>query len=96
MLLDDGHPRSTQLESFDTVTAPFDLVVLIQTSDLSNSALLKIRKVGTMIEDAVVGANGAAAVITFSGTVDVVHDFTSSADELSRTFANLEAQPGLA
>lgn len=89
VLLDDGRPRPVRVDEPDAVSAPFNLVVLIQTSDISQSALLKIRKVGTMIQDAVVGANGAAAVITFSDEVKVVQDFTSDADELAHTFRDL-------
>jgi VWFA-related protein len=90
-LLDDGKPRPIRVDDPDLTTAPFDLVVLIQTSDISQSALLKIRKVGTMIQDAVVGARGAAAVITFSDQVKIARDFTSSADEIARAFAALQS-----
>jgi hypothetical protein len=53
-------------------------VILVQTSDLSNSALIKIRKTGAMIQQAVLGAKGEAAVLTFSDDVTLVQNFTSS------------------
>ncbi len=91
LVLDNGQSRSVRVDDPDSVTAAFRLVVLIQTSDISDSALLKIRKVGTMIQDAVAGANGEAAVVTFADQVKTVHDFTSSADELAAVFRGLQS-----
>jgi VWFA-related protein len=92
LLLDDGKPRAVRVDSADSELAPLALVVLIQTSDISQSALLKIRKVGTMIQEAVVGANGEAAVVTFSDKVRVAQDFTNRADEISNAFRDLRSE----
>lgn len=43
-----------------------------------------------MLQQAVVGANGEAAVIAFSDEVRTVQDFTSSGDAISDTFRNLK------
>jgi len=67
VVLDNGQLQPVQVEAPDLVTAPFHLVVLVQTSDISDSALRKIQKVGTLVQDAVVGVNGAAALVTFLG-----------------------------
>jgi len=66
------------------------LVVLIQTSDISQSALLKIGKVGAMLQQAVVGANGEAAVVTFADRVTIAQDFTNRADDNSNVFRDLQ------
>src|ERR1700761_3215814 len=58
LLTDDGKPRPVRVDTVDSGLAPLVLVTLIQTSDISLSALAKIRKVGAMISEAVVGANG--------------------------------------
>lgn len=89
LLLDDGKPRPVRVDSIDSGLAPVALVSVIQTSDISLSALAKIRKVGAMIPEAVVGANGEAAVITFDDHVKLVQDFTTDADAISRTFRDL-------
>ncbi len=89
LLLDSGQPRPVRVDDPDWVSAPFNLVVLIQTSDISQSALLKIQKVGSMIQEAVVGANGAAAVVTFSDQVKVIQDFTNDANQISNAFRSL-------
>jgi VWFA-related protein len=91
VLLDDGVSRSVKVDDPDVVTAPLNLVVLIQTSDISYSALLKIQKVGTMIQNTVAGANGSAAIVTFADQVTVVQDFTGSDDNLSTVFGKLHS-----
>lgn len=90
VLLDDGRPRPVRVDVADFGLAPVALVTLIQTSDISLSALAKIRKVGAMIPEAVVGANGEAAVVTFDDHVRVVQDFTTDADAISKAFRNLK------
>ena len=88
---DNGAHPAIRVDDPDAVVAPFNLVVAVQTTDISHSALLKLRKVGTMIQDAVVGANGAAAVVTFADQVHVAHDLTSSANEIQSTFRSLDS-----
>jgi VWFA-related protein len=90
-VLDNGKPRTVHVENPYAASAPLALVVLIQTSDLSRSALLKIKKVGSMIPEAVAGANGEAAIVTFSDEVKIVQDFTNNADSISDTFQDLKA-----
>jgi len=69
------------------------VVVLVQVTDISESALLKIKKVGSMIGGAVVGANGLAAVITYSDQVAVVQPLIADDDAISRAFRNLKSVP---
>lgn len=54
IVLDDGAPRAIHIDDSDSETAPIAPVVAIQTSDISQSALAKIRKAGSMISQAVV------------------------------------------
>ncbi len=90
LVSDDGKPRPVHVDDPDSGLAPPRLVILIQTSDISDSALLKIRKTGAMVQQAVLGANGEAAIISFSDIVTVLQDFTSNADEISTAFHNLK------
>lgn len=83
-MLDDGRPRPVRVDTVDSGLAPLALVTLIQTTDISLSALAKIRKIGAMIPEAVVGANGEAAVITFDDRVRLVQDFTTDPDAISK------------
>ena len=90
LLLDDGKPRPVRVDTVDSGLAPVALVTLIQTSDITLSALAKIRKVGVMIPEAVVGANGEAAVLTFDDHIKVAQDFTNDADAISQAFRDLK------
>jgi VWFA-related protein len=91
VVLDNGVPQDIKLDDPDLITAPLDLVVLVQTSDISDAALKKIKKVGTMIQDAVAGANGSSAVITFADQIAVMQDFTTSDEALFAAFGKLRS-----
>ena len=86
VVLDDGVRRKVRVDASDQVIAPLDVVVVIQASDMSRAALLKIRKVGIMIPEAVVGANGEAAVIQFDDKVKVLQNFTRNPDAIKQAF----------
>ncbi|MGA8028098.1 MAG: VWA domain-containing protein, partial [Bryobacteraceae bacterium] len=90
LVLDDGHPRTVHVDTSDDPLAPVSLVVAIQSSDISSAALAKLRKVGAMIPQAVVGEGGEAAVITFDDHVSVVQDFTNGADRISDVFQDFK------
>ena len=92
VLFDDGKPRPVHVDTVDSGLAPIALVTLIQTTAISGSALAKIKKVGAMIPEAVVGANGEAAVITFDDEVKLVQDFTTDPDAIAKTFSALQPQ----
>jgi VWFA-related protein len=86
VLLDDGVRRRIRVDASDQVIAPLRVVVAIGASDVSRSALLKIRKVGIMIPEAVVGANGEAAVIQYDDQVRVTQEFTRNPDAIKQGF----------
>lgn len=90
-VFDNDVPRPVRVEAPDSTTAPLALAVLVQTSDISDSALRKIEKVGTMIQDAVAGANGSTAVITFADQVKLVRNFTTNDADIATTFRNLQS-----
>ena len=90
VLLDESARKPVNVDLVDFGLPPIALVVLVQTSARSLSALAKIRKVGAMIPEAVVGANGEVAVITFDDEVRVLEDFTRSEDAISEAFSKLK------
>ncbi len=93
ILLDSGNQRPVHVDDPDVVTAPLAVIVLIQTTDISDSALLKIKKVGSMLSEAVVGANGLTSIITYSDKVTVVQPFTADGDAVIKAFRNLQSVP---
>ncbi len=88
-VLDNGQPQKTTVDFSDVSSAPVNLVALVQTNDFSTSALGKIRKVGAMVQGAVTGANGSAAVLSYDSQVSVVQDFTRDADKISDAIRSL-------
>lgn len=90
VLLDDSTQKPVNVDVVDFGLPPIALVVLVQTSARSLSALAKIRKIGAMIPEAVIGANGEAAVIAFDDEVTILQDFTRSPDAVSDAFQNLK------
>src|SRR5947209_5686364 len=89
VVLDDGRPREVRVDVTDSGLAPIALVTVVEATDLSRSALLNIRKIGSMVPEAVVGANGEGAVLTYDDHVHVVQDFTSDPDALAAAFRNI-------
>jgi aspartate aminotransferase-like enzyme len=86
ILLDNDKSRSVNIDVVDSGLAPIAMVVLIQTSETSSSALGKLRKVGALLSQSVVGENGEVAIVTFDDQVEIVQDFTSDADKIYSAF----------
>jgi hypothetical protein len=90
ILLDESSPKPVNVDLVDFGLPPIALVALVQTSARSLSGLAKIRKVGAMLSEAVVGENGELAVVAFDDEVRVLQDFTRSADAVSDAFSKLK------
>jgi VWFA-related protein len=90
VLLDGSTPKPVSVDLVESGLPPIALVILVETRDLSLTALAKIRKVGAIIPEAVVGENGEAALLTFDDDVRVLCDFTRNPDLISEAFANLQ------
>ena len=69
VVTDDGVPQKIHMDTSDTVLAPVSLVVLVQSSGISEPALARIRLVGAMIQPLVIGQKGQAAVIAYDTEV---------------------------
>ncbi len=93
LIMDEGHAIPISVDDPDAVSSPLAVVVAVQVTDISDSALLKIKKVGSMIGQTVVGANGLAAVITYSDQVSVLQPLTADDDALSKSFQQLKSIP---
>jgi VWFA-related protein len=76
---------------FDIGTEPVSMVVLIENSSRVESLLPEIRKTGILFTQTVLGPRGEAAVVTFNTQVDKLQDFTSNADQIESTIAQIPA-----
>jgi VWFA-related protein len=66
------------------------LVVLVETSSRIAAILPDLRKSGSVVSQIVMGANAEAAVVGFNDNVDRLEDFTSSGDQIEKTFSHLD------
>jgi VWFA-related protein len=73
---------------------PISLVIAVQSSSLAAPALLRIRKIGSLIEPLVIGERGEAAVFIFDSQVDLIQDFTSDERALKRAFQSIRPGDG--
>ena len=88
-LLDNGVEQKIRLLAAGESSSPVSLVVAVQLNDIASSALLKIRKTGSLVEPLLLGERGHAAVITFSDEVHIEQHFTSHAEAISGAFSRL-------
>ncbi|MES1257472.1 MAG: VWA domain-containing protein, partial [Acidobacteriota bacterium] len=91
LVLDDGAPQAIELDTFGTGVAPISLVIAIQASGVSTPAMVKIRRIGGMIQPLVIGHRGEAAVLTFDNQIKWRQDFTSESDLLQASVRNLKS-----
>ncbi len=88
-VLDNGLPQPFSLDTFGTGVARVALIVAVQTSGISASALVKVRQIGAMIQPVVTGERGCAGLLSFSDSVVVRQACTKDPDSLSKAFAAL-------
>ena len=86
---DNGRAVRFTLDTSDTINVPVALIVAVQTNDLSAAALLKIQKVGAMIQPLITGDRGSAAVLAVDERVTVAQEFTRDPTALTRAFQQL-------
>ena len=78
-----------KISHFDLGGDPLSLVVLVETSSRIAPLMPEMRKTGILLTQTVMGPTGEAAVVSFNDSVDKLQDFTSNADSLESTIANL-------
>jgi VWFA-related protein len=88
-LLDNGVPQPFSLETFGTGVAPIALMVAVQNSGISASALAKVHQVGSMIQPLITGERGCAGLVTFAEKVVWRQECTKDPFLLSNAFARI-------
>jgi VWFA-related protein len=84
---DNGVPQ--KISHFDLGGDPVSLVILVETSSRIEPLLPEMRKTGILFTQTVMGPTGEAAVVGFNDSVDKLEDFTSNADQIENTIADL-------
>jgi VWFA-related protein len=79
-----------RISHFDLGGDPISLVILLETSSRIEPLLPEIRKTGILFTQTVMGSTGEAAVVGFNDAVDKLEDFSTNADAIENTVANLK------
>lgn len=91
-VLDNGiRQENVSVDDFSIGLAPISIGILIQTSAGSKPALMKINRIGGMIQPLITGERGAAAVVTFDQNIKWLQDFTSDDNQIRSALKNLKA-----
>ena len=90
IVLDNGKPQTVRMDTSDVALTPISLVIAVQATEVSGPALAKIRKVGSLIEPLLTGERGEAAILSFTGEIRPLQDFTHDAGRISAAFRNLK------
>ncbi len=78
-----------QIAHFDLGGDALSMVILLQTSSRIEPLLPQVRKTGILFTQTVMGPTGEAAVVGFNDSVDKLQDFTTNADLIENTIAQL-------
>ena len=85
-LFDNGRPqRITQ----DVGFLPLSLVVAVESSAMLGEILPKIRTIGVMVSNLVVGQNGEAAVLAFDHRIRTLQDFTDDPGKIQAAMKSI-------
>lgn len=76
----------------DVAFLPLSIVICIQRSHHVEAMLPKIQKMGNVMRDLLIGQDGEAAIVSFDHRVEVIQDFTNSADKINEAILTL--RPG--
>jgi VWFA-related protein len=79
-----------RITHFDLGGDALSLVILVETGSRIAPLLPQVRKAGIVLSEAVMAANGEAAVLGFNDSVDKLQDFTANHDLIQNTFTKLQ------
>jgi VWFA-related protein len=74
----------------DIAFQPMSMVIVIQRSSNVEAILPKVQKMGTIMRDLLVGADGEAAVMTFDHRIVVEQEFTNDGEKINAALAKLK------
>jgi len=89
ILYDNGKPQKVDR---DVAFLPLSMVICIQRNANVEVMLPKIRKIGNMLHDQLVGQDGEVAIVSFDHRIEVLQDFTGDADLINQAVAKI--RPG--
>jgi len=76
----------------DIAALPLSLVVCIQRSNNIDTMLPKIRRIGNVLNDLLIGQDGEAAILAFDHRIELFQDFTQDPDKINEAVKQI--RPG--
>jgi len=89
-VLDNGRPKPVHVDLIGSYRMKIALVIVVQTSGISQPALLKLQKTGSLIEGYITGEAGEAAILGVDDSVRCLQPFTSDGLEIRNAFRHLK------
>ena len=74
----------------DVTFLPLSMVICIQRNANVEAMLPKIRKIGNVIHDQLVGQDGEVAVVSYDHRIEMLQDFTNNADLINQAVAKIK------
>lgn len=87
LVFDNDKPQDVRV---DETFAPLSIVVAIQANSKAEAVLPKIKKIGTLLQNMLAGANGQVAILSYDHRVNVLQDFTGDAGKLQEALKKLK------
>lgn len=76
----------------DIAALPLSLVVCIQRSNNIDTMLPKIRRIGNVMNDLLIGQDGEAAILAFDHRIELLQDFTQDPEKINEAVKQI--RPG--
>lgn len=86
-LLDNDKPQKVDR---DIAFLPLSMVLCIQRNANVEVMLPKIRKIGNVLHDQLVGQDGEVAIVSFDHRIETLQDFTNDADLINQAVAKIK------
>ena len=91
-VFDNDQPQ--KIYEVGTELHPVDLVIVVETNNLTDPFLADVRPLGSMFSDMLMGPQGNVALVTYSDRVEVPLGFTSNGDKLDTALRQLVGRGG--
>jgi VWFA-related protein len=75
----------------DVSFQPIDVALVLQADAVTEEVLPKVKKIGPLLENLVIGEQGAVAVIAFDHRIRVMQDFTSDGAKIKTALEKINA-----
>jgi len=90
LLYDNGQQRKVTVEPWGTYESRISMVVVVETNAISQAAVVKVRKLASLVDN-IIGENGEVAIVTTDVRVEKSQDFTNNWEVLQPAFERLTA-----